>query len=188
MQQPEQIQFSLPPWLSPFLAQQPSYLTTLEERMALVLEACAENIAHQSGGPFAAALFDQHSGELLSLGVNRVPTERLSPLHAEVVAIMLAERQLWGVSPRPSLQIVCSSEPCAMCLGAMSWAGITSLVTAASGADVEAIGFDEGDKPTTWQQKLQQRGVEVITGVAQQRAVLLLQQYQRSGGVIYNGG
>lgn len=74
-----------------------------------------------------------------------------------------------------------------MCLGAVPWSGVRRLVCAARGADVEAIGMDEGAKPARWASKLAQRGIQVVRDVERTAAVAVLFAYQHAGGPIYNG-
>lgn len=190
-QQPTEINFRLPAWVDSFTQ---SYRTTphLEERMKWVIAASRKNVEEETGGPFAAAIFEQESGALLSLGVNLVTTEEMSILHAEMVAIAIAERKLGshdlGRSGLPDYELVTSTEPCAMCLGAIPWSGVRHVATAAFTKDAEAVGFDEGAKPEQWMQALKTRSIEVSSGIEREAAREVLQFYQQQGGVIYNGG
>lgn len=155
--------------------------------MDLVLDMVAHNIA-DGGGPFAAAIFDEE-GHLVGPGVNRVVPAAAPIAHAEIVAIAATGQHLgsWDLGSKGRFQLVTSTEPCAMCLGAVPWSGVVSLVTGARDEDARAVGFDEGDKPPTWPAQLRARGIEVIQDVGRDRATGLLQQYARSGGEIYNG-
>ncbi len=188
--QPDQIHFSLPSWVEPYCT---SYRPTqdLQQRMAFVVAASRMNVENGSGGPFAAAIFEQESGVLVSLGVNRVTPEGLSMLHAEMVAISLAQKKLGhydlGAESLPRHELVSSTEPCAMCLGAIPWSGVMRLACAARAEDAEAIGFDEGAKPPNWQTALMARRIEVAEEVEREQAVAVLQAYHSSGGLIYNG-
>lgn len=188
-EQPGRIQFELPAWLAK-LARQPEPLADVNARMALVLEAARRNIRERSGGPFAAGVFERDSGRLVSLGVNLVTTQGLSMLHAEMVALSLAQRRLdsfdLAAPGLPPLQLVSSTEPCAMCAGAIPWSGVRGLVCGATGADAEAIGFDEGEKPENWVSAMQARGIEVTTGVLRMEAQAILRTYSETQGQIYN--
>ena len=184
-----QISFSLPDWV---LAYQQDYQTSLsiEDQMQFVIEASRLNIHHQTGGPFAAAVIEIDTGRLLSLGVNLVTSEGLSVLHAEIVAISIAQRAKGtydlGASDQLGYALLSSTEPCAMCLGAIPWSGIRRLITAATDQDARAIGFDEGCKPPGGLRSLEERGIKVITGVLRAEAAAVLQAYQQHGGPIYN--
>ncbi|MBF0219726.1 MAG: nucleoside deaminase [Gammaproteobacteria bacterium] len=189
MQVPQQFSFQLPAWIAPFLAEQ-SLPQSDRERMALVLAAARRNIDAQSGGPFAAALFSRASGELLALGVNLVPPTAVATLHAEMVAIALAQQQLHCYDLRQiaaaPIDLYSSSEPCAMCLGAVVWSGVARLLFATNDTAVRAIGFDEGDKPDHWPARMAARGITVEAGLLQAEGEAILHYYQQQGGVIYN--
>jgi tRNA(Arg) A34 adenosine deaminase TadA len=189
IEMPVEICFSLPDWVAGYL-DSCIPAETDQERMALVVEAARRNILEETGGPFAAAIFESRSGRLVSLGVNRVVPEGLSMLHAEMLAFSLAQRRLGsydlGGPGLPSHELVTSTEPCAMCLGATCWAGVTRVVVAASDQDARSMGFDEGPKPVDWEAELAQRGIEVKTGVLRDRALAVLEAYRSMGGKIYN--
>lgn len=191
--QPSSVQFTLPDWLANWVAAYISsrgQLVTAEDKMALVLDAARQNILHKTGGPFAAAIFEQESGRLVSVGVNLVTREGLSILHAEMVAIALAQQKLGvydlGHLQLPAHELVTSTEPCAMCFGALPWSGIKRLVTGAGDADARGIGFDEGPKLTQWQSALEERGIQVLTEVKRPEAAQVLKDYVAQGGHIYN--
>jgi tRNA(Arg) A34 adenosine deaminase TadA len=142
-------------------------------------------------GPFAAAIFETGSGKLVAPGVNLVVPARNSVLHAEIVAIMIAQRVVghWdlGAEGMPPYELVCSTDPCAMCLGAIPWSGVRRLVCGARDEDARAIGFDEGLKPENWLQGFEERGISVVRDVMREEARAVLREYAQSGGVIYNG-
>ncbi len=188
-QQPTDVGFTLPDWLTDY-ARAEHRLGTLQEKMAFVIGAAKQNVVHRTGGPFAAAIFEMDSGRLISLGVNMVTSQGLSILHGEMVAIALAQRKLdtydLGRADLPPHALVTSSEPCAMCFGALPWSGIKRLVTGARAADAQAIGFDEGPKPDNWQAALQTRGIDVVTDIERTKAISVLRYYADHGGAIYN--
>lgn len=72
-----------------------------------------------------------------------------------------------------------------MCLGAIPWSGVRSVVCGALGEDAESIGFDEGAKPAHWVATLESRGVTVMQGILREQARAVLLEYRQSGGVIY---
>ena len=62
---------------------------------------------------------------------------------------------------------------------------MTRLVTGATKADAESIGYDEGPVfPESWAY-LERRGIEVLRGVRREAARTLFAEYQAAGGVIY---
>jgi tRNA(Arg) A34 adenosine deaminase TadA len=127
---------------------------------------------------------------LISVGINLVERSNCSVLHAEIVALVLAQEILknydLGASGMPECELVSSVEPCAMCFGALPWSGIRRLVCGASGKDVKAIGFDEGDKVNDWAGSLERRGIEVLRDVCRADANEALMKYKSIGGRIYN--
>lgn len=158
----------------------------LAERMGLAIDLARRNVSQETGGPFGAGIFDPASGELMAAGVNMVVPGRAAILHAETIALALAG-QVRGSFDLNGLELVTSVEPCAMCLGAIPWAGVSRLVCGARHEDAGAIGFDEGDKPEEWVLGLANRGIEVVLDVRRTEAIAVLTAYVAAGGIVYNG-
>ncbi len=169
-------------WRQPFV--------TPEQRMQFMLALARCNLA-EGGGPFAAAIFEHASRQLVAIGANRVVAGHASIAHAEMMAIALAQQALMhydlGTDPEHEYELVTSCEPCAMCFGALSWSGIRHLVCGAYAADARAIGFDEGPRHPDWITELESRGISVQRGVLHDEAVAVLNEYGVAGGEIYNG-
>ena len=180
--------FELPEWVEPFITKRGAVYAGVEDRMALVIELAAENIRHGTGGPFGAAIFDD-AGKLIAPGVNLVPSKNCSILHAEMVAIALAQQNLgrYDLSDggKQAFELVSSAEPCAMCMGAVPWSGVKRLVCGARDQDVREVGFDEGAKLSAWFEALQERGIEVTRDIERSAAVAVLNDYARQQGTIY---
>jgi len=108
--------FTLPDWLMNYSPHETSF-PEIESRMRLVIELSRLNVVHETGGPFGAAIFDMNSHRLLAPGVNIVVPARCSILHAEIVAIMMAQRMVGhfnlGSDPAVDYEMVVSTEPCA---------------------------------------------------------------------------
>lgn len=181
---------ALPCWLEQFLAGQPQIFDTVEKRMELAILLARENIL-QGGGPFGAVIVEEESGRLVAAGVNLVVALNCSLAHAEMVAIAIAQQQSGSYNLAgcglPPLQLVTSTEPCAMCMGGIPWSGISSLVCGARGEDAEKVGFDEGAKPIAWPGTLERRGITVIRDVCREKAAQILNDYVTAGGIVYNG-
>jgi tRNA(Arg) A34 adenosine deaminase TadA len=180
----------LPAWMVPFLARQPERFPSTVERMRRARALARPNVDHGTGGPFGAAVFEVQSGQLLAAGVNLVVAAGCSVLHAEVVALILAQQRLdhfdLGAEGLPVCELVTSAEPCAMCFGALLWSGVKRLVCAARREDVERLGFDEGPKPAAWPAELRRRGIAMERDVCRAEAVTILDRYAAAGGPIYN--
>jgi tRNA(Arg) A34 adenosine deaminase TadA len=159
-----------------------------QERMAWVLDVLDRQVDEQTGGPFAAAVFSGRTGEVLGVGVNRVEPTSTCVAHAEVLALSLATQAVGSFTlDGLGAVLVSTTEPCAMCLGALVWAGVHRVVCAAAEPDARAVGFDEGDKPDDWVEALHRRGIEVVLGVERARAASAMRRYVDLGGTVYNG-
>ena len=180
----------LPQWVDGILRGSENIYRTIDERMELALDFAANNISN-NGSPFGAAVFERDSGRLIAPGINLVLQTNCSVVHAEIVAIMLAQQQVanfdLGAAGLPAYELVSTTEPCAMCLGAIPWSGISSLVCGARDEDARSIGFDEGDKPVDWVRNLESRAISVTRDIHREKAKAVLQQYVDAGGIIYNG-
>ena len=139
--------------------------------MRFAVELSWQNVERGTGGTFGAAIFERESGRLIAPGVNLVVGSGCSVFHAEMVAILVAQRIVGGFDLGAGgglYELVASTEPCVMCLGAVPWYGVRSLLCGACGEDAEEIGFDERTKPDQWVRSLEKRGI-VVTRRATQR-------------------
>lgn len=179
----------LPEWLCQFWIAQKRPFDTVEAKMRFVIELAKQNIERQTGGPFGAAIFDADSGRLIAPGVNIVVPSNCSIAHAEMVAIALAQQTIGSYdlgTDNTVCELVTSTEPCAMCLGAIPWSGVRRVLCGARGEDACAIGFDEGAKPADWVGSLRGRGIEVVQDLCRAEAQAVLRHYLTVGGHIYN--
>ena len=121
----------LPKWVNTFITVSKTVYSSIEERMELAVELAAQNIKHD-GGPFGAAVFELQTGKLIAPGINLVMQTNCSVVHAEIVAIILAQQKVasfdLGAEGLPAYELVTSTEPCAMCLGAIPWSGTSRVV------------------------------------------------------------
>jgi tRNA(Arg) A34 adenosine deaminase TadA len=186
----KKIVLELPAWIEPFLARQGRAFDSGEARMRLAIDLAQQNIEHKTGGPFGAAVFEIDSGRLVGVGVNLVEASSCSIAHAEMVAIATAQQAVGsydlGGAGRPACELATSTEPCAMCLGAIPWSGVRRVLCGARGEDACEIGFDEGAKPADWPGELRKRGIEVVRDLLREEAQVVLRRYARTGGTIYN--
>jgi len=184
------IEIRLPDWIADAVPDPQRTYPTIADRMALVIDLARRNVDAQTGGPFGAGIFEAQTGRLVAPGVNRVIPGNCSIAHAEVTAIMLAQKMRGtydlGAAGVPPMELVSSTEPCAMCLGAVVWSGVRQLVCGARGEDAQSIGFDEGPKASNWVAALEDRGITVIRDVARKEAAAVLERYVNKGGLIYN--
>lgn len=115
-----------------------SYTATEIQAMQLAIDAARQ--ARTAGDtPFGATLVSPE-GEILHTAPNRQNSTGDCTAHAEVVLVREAAQQL-GADRLRGATVFASGEPCAMCSGAMFWAGISRVVFAASTQDIcDALG------------------------------------------------
>ena len=181
----------LPEWAAQELNGLPAYIPDIEERMRTVIRFSRLNFLNNTGGPFAAGIFERESGRLVVIGVNRVVPSNCSSAHAEIMAFSLAQKLLGtydlGGPGLPTHQLVVNWRPCAMCFGATLWSGVRSLVIAGSGPELEEItGFDEGPVHPEWRSQLQERGIELISDVLKDHAIEVYREFAASEALVYN--
>lgn len=189
MTDPE-VRVRLPDWVAEVAPLGGMYRSD-EARIRLAVTLARENVRRGTGGPFGAAIFEEESGRLVSVGVNSVVRLNNATLHAEMVAFMTAQAALgtWslGAPGLPAHTLATSCEPCAMCLGAVLWSGVSRVLTGASREDATRLGFDEGPVFPESYRYLESRGIRFDRQVLRAEAVTVLEEYRRQGGVVYNG-
>lgn len=186
-----QFTLGLSDWAIAKLNELPSVMPTLEERMTAVIKFANLNVTHNTGGPFAAGVFERDTGKLVVIGVNRVMPFNCSSAHAEVMAISLAQQLLGtydlGSKGLPAHQLVVNWLPCAMCFGALMWSGIRSLVIAGAGPELEEItGFDEGPIHPDFRGELAKRGIDLVEDVLRDEAIAGYKAFAASERFVYN--
>lgn len=184
------VKIKVPEWIDSLLVDPEKTYATVADRMALVVDLARRNVDAGTGGPFGAAVFEMQTGRLVAPGVNGVIPGNCSVAHAEVMALMVAQKIVGsydlGGEGLPPMELVSSTEPCAMCLGAVIWSGVRRLVCGARDEDARSIGFDEGPKPHQWPAALEERGIAVLQDVGREAAVDVLRYYLNRGGMVYN--
>ncbi len=181
-----EVTLRLPAWVEDMLAVEDRVYPTVEDRMRLAIELSRSSIRHGTGEPFGAAIFDRETNKLLAPSVNLVLASGCYVAHAEMVAQQLVGNFDLGDEGQSPYELVASTEPCSMCLGAVPWSGVRHLVCGARDDDAAGIGFDEGPKPAEWVKSLEERGITVVRDVCRGEAASVLRQYAEMGGEIYN--
>lgn len=181
-------QLRLPAWVAEVATA--THYPTDHDRMRLAIALARRNVEAGDGGPFGAAVFDEADGRLIAPGVNLVLSRMASIAHAEIVALTIAQQVTGdfdlGADSSRRRTLVTSVEPCAMCLGALTWTGIARVVCGAREEDARAVGFDEGAKPADWTRTLEERGMTVTRDLLREEAAAVLRDYAAGGGPIYN--
>ncbi len=185
MHQPS-ISIKLPEWINKEIEKNVLFSSD-QQKMQFVINCGIQNVKFQTGGPFAAAIFNATTHELIAPGVNVVVASHCSLAHAEMMAIGIAQQKLGSFELGKDTELFTSTAPCAMCLGAIPWSGVGRVVCAARDEDARAIGFDEGAKIDKWVEALTQRGISVTVDFMRNEGKAVLDLYASLGGKIYNG-
>lgn len=187
---------SLPPWALS-CAHEQRVGSSDAERMSIAIGLARRNVAEATGGPFAAIVVDESTDACVAIGVNRVVASSTSLAHAEAIAILLAQQREGthdlASDPRRRFSLYASGQPCVMCFGMLWWSGVTKLVCAARGEDIERLTqFREGPLPCDWPQLLGRRAglpaIEVVQDVLRDEACEVLRAYTVAGHPVYNPG
>ena len=116
----------------------------------LTLLTRAVTVARQSrehgNHPFGAVLADSAGQELLT-AENTVVTEADATGHAETNLVRLASAT-YSLDELADMTLYTSTEPCAMCSGAIYWSGIGSVVYALSEEELYAMTGSDANNPT----------------------------------------
>jgi tRNA(Arg) A34 adenosine deaminase TadA len=112
---------------------------TLDDTSAMQLAIQASQSALDAGNmPYGATLLSS-TGELLHVAANNQNTSGDFTGHAEMVLLREASMRLGRESLRGTT-VFASGEPCAMCSGALYWAGVKRVVFAATQQDLADYG------------------------------------------------
>ena len=186
--QHEGVHVTYPAWVEQAVDWEQQH-TTDTDKMGVAIQVSRWNIEQGTGEPFGAAVFRSDTGQLVGVGMSQVVLHKNSVLHAEVVAIMMAEQHLQAFNLRVGGQryeLFSSCDPCAMCLGAVHWSEVSRLVCGASRDDAQQIGFDEGPVFPASYTYLEERGMEIVRGFCRAEAAAVIQAYSTNGGLIHN--
>lgn len=96
----------------------------------------AQQARKKGNHPFGALLVKD--GEVILTAENTVHTERDSTRHAELNLVSQAS-QTFDIQTLGESVLYTSTEPCAMCAGAIYWAGIRSVVFGCSNQALERL-------------------------------------------------
>lgn len=107
--------------------------------MTLAIQRARKTMNENIGGPFGAAIVDQH-GNVIAVNNNRVLSDHDPTAHAEITAIREASKKL-GTHDLSGCVMYATGYPCPMCLGAMIWANIKLCYYGCTPKDADRIGF-----------------------------------------------
>lgn len=115
------------------------HMKDIKPVMKQAIQKARETMNQDLGGPFGAAVIDEH-GHVLSVTSNSVLHDHDPTAHAEMNAIRAATKKK-GTHDLSGCVLVTTAYPCPMCLGATIWANIETVIYGCRPKDAEAIGF-----------------------------------------------
>jgi tRNA(Arg) A34 adenosine deaminase TadA len=119
---------------------------TIHQNLLLQAVAVAAQARERGNHPFGALLGDA-DGRVLLTAENTVVTASDATGHAETNLVRLATAEYTSKELR-ELALYTSTEPCAMCSGAIYWSGIGTVVYALAETDLYQITGDDDQNPT----------------------------------------
>lgn len=148
----------------------------MENEKVYMRQAIALARAAMANGdhPFGALLVKE--GVVVLTAVNTIHTHHDITRHAELNLVSQAARQF---SPEflTGCTLVTSTEPCAMCAGAIYWSGISRVVFGCSAAALSAIAGGDFHIPCTEIFARGTRPVTVIGPLLEEEGTAVHQQY-----------
>ena len=123
-----------------------------EVLVSTILDECAKeavkSIAKGEGGPFGSLILksyeDSEKYEVVGRGHNTVISDNDPTAHGEINAIRDACNNLETFDLSGCI-LFTSSEPCPMCISAIRWARIDTIIYANTKKDAANIGFSDDD-------------------------------------------
>jgi D-alanyl-D-alanine dipeptidase len=109
----------------------------LDEAMLRAIEQARSTMRQDVGGPFGAAIIDA-DGNIVCVASNSVLRDHDPTAHGEINAIRLAGKLL-GTHDLSGCWLYTTAYPCPMCLAAIMWANIKTVVYGCRAQDTEEI-------------------------------------------------
>ncbi len=135
-------------------------MNSTDDRHLLAAIELARRSREHGNHPFGALLVDG-GGKVVLEAENSVVTERDITNHAELNLVRAASRRYDPVG-LAGCTLYTSTEPCAMCAGAIYWSGIGRVVFALAGATLVEMVGDSGEELALPCREVFARGGRVI--------------------------
>ncbi|MDP6723026.1 MAG: nucleoside deaminase [Pirellulaceae bacterium] len=144
------------------------------ELMQLAVEAAQRGIA-DGQSPFGCAIAS--NDKVLAVAHNTVVASTDITAHAEINALRAACRVAEQVHLEDSL-VATTCEPCPMCMAALHWARVGTVLFGATIADAESAGFNELRVPAAEVLKIGGSTVRLESGVLADECQQLFRLWQ----------
>ncbi len=116
------------------------------EPLLLQAIAVAQTARDNGNHPFGALLAD-NTGRVLLVAENTVVTQSDATGHAETNLVRISTAR-YSTAELREMTLYTSTEPCAMCSGAIYWSGIGTVVFALAEDELRAMTGDDPENPT----------------------------------------
>ncbi len=154
----------------------------LEHAMLAAVESAQEGIIKGEGGPFGAAIV--MDAKVIATGHNTVLKDRDPTCHAEMNAIRKASKVL-GNHVLSACTLYTTAEPCPMCLAAILWARIPTVVVGVSRQVAAQYGFDDALFYEQLALPDTKKMIKIQTGYCPVQCEGLFKTWQEKEGAIY---
>ncbi len=156
---------------------------TVQSVMLQAIEKARETMNNDLGGPFGAAVIDEH-GELIAVTSNSVLNDHDPTAHAEMNAIREASKKR-GSHDLSGCTLVTTAYPCPMCLGGIIWANITTVIYGCRPKDAESIGFRDDFIYDFIKKDCDDPNVLQLSEDFRDRCLKLFDEYKKKNKTIY---
>ena len=147
------------------------------------IELAKYGMDHDAGGPFGAVIVKD--GKIIAEGWNTVTSSNDPTAHAEVNVIRKACQELSDFQLK-GCTLYTSCEPCPMCMAALHWARVGTVMFGATIADAESAGFNELRVPAADVLKIGGSSVRLESGLLSAECRQLFREWKdRPDRVVY---
>lgn len=150
--------------------------------MRKAIEEARAGVNAGHGGPFGACI--ARDEEIVALAHNTVLRDSDPTAHAEVNAIRTACKRL-GTHKLDGCILIATAEPCPMCLSAIHWARLSSLIFGVSMNCAAGFGFDDASFMRELRRPAQERALASRGGVLAKECEGIFRMWKESGGQLY---
>ena len=145
-----------------------------EKYMQMAIDEARRGIRLGHGGPFGAVIVRKEDGKVISKAHNTVLKDSNPTRHAEINAIGKAAKR-YGID-LSGFVIYSSVEPCPMCLSAIHWARIKTIIYGAGMEISKRYGYNEIDLKDEEMIKIAHMKIKLIKGVLKDKAEELFKE------------
>jgi guanine deaminase len=153
-----------------------------KQPMQLAIDSARMGIETREGGPFGACVV--RNNEVVSVGHNTVLKDKDPTCHAEMNAIRAACKKL-DTHILSECVLYTTAEPCPMCLAAIYWSRVKSIVVGVPKEVAARYGFDDAKFYSELLLDVEKREVPATTGVLSSECEKVFADWKGMEGTLY---